>query len=240
MNIKELLKVTSTMIMSRMTTKKHDLNMSATVGNLLLYRATWNRHDLDHRTKKNVSKKFVTAREAAALIKDGATVISTGIGACARCSIMYWAVRDRYLQKGHPKGLTWIVVAGVGGRGMAPGTIEEVALPGLITRHIVGHAETHKALLRLAQDGKMELHVMPQGVLGYLVEAQGRGERKVKSKVGMGSFLDPSTGRGSGVTKNATQSFITPNGEGLEYTLPAIETAIFSAPYADAEGNLYF
>ena len=115
MNIKELLKVTSTMIMSRMTTtKKHDLNMTSIIANLLVYRATWHQHNLEHLSKKGVSEKFITAREAAALIKDGATVISTGIGACARCSIMYWAVRDRYLQKGHPKGLTWIVVAGVG------------------------------------------------------------------------------------------------------------------------------
>jgi propionate CoA-transferase len=174
------------------------------------------------------------------MIPDGACVISCGISGNARCSIFFWAVRERFEQSGYPKELTWISVGGQGGRSRAPGTVEEVGLDGLVTRYIAGHTETAKSLLRLADAGRLELHTLPQGEMVHVVEAQGRGENEIRSHTGVGTFLDPRVGRGSPVTPNATMQLAEADGNEIVYTLPAIDVALFSAPYADRDGNIYF
>ena len=207
---------------------------------LLYFRATWRKHDLDYIPSKSLPKRFMSARQAAALIDDHAHVVTTGLAGNSRCSIFYWAIRDRFERTGHPAGLTWTVVSAVGGRGRAPGTIEECGLPGLITRHIGGHLESHKALLELADQGRLELHTMSQGVLSHLIEAQGKREYTLKSRVGVGTFVDPRVGNGSCVLKGAGESLVKAQGDLLEYSLPPIDVAMFCAPYADKEGNIYF
>ncbi len=174
------------------------------------------------------------------MIADGACVISCGISGNARCSIFFWAVRERYLESNCPKALTWISIGGQGGRGRAPGTVEEVGLDGLVTRYIAGHTETAKSMLRLADAGRLELHTLPQGEMTHIVEAQGSGGYQVRSRTGVGSFLDPRVGRGSPVTPNATMQFAQADADEIVYSLPPIDVALFSAPYADRDGNIYF
>ena len=74
----------------------------------------------------------------------------------------------------------------------------------------------------------------------HVVEAQGRGENEIRSHTGVGTFLDPRVGRGSPVSPNATMQFAQADGNSIIYTLPAIDVALFSAPYADRDGNIYF
>jgi len=137
------------------------------------------------------------------MIPDGACVISCGFAGNARCSSFFWALRERFEQSGDPSGLTWISVGAQGGRGRVPGTVEEVGLQGLVTRYISGHTGTAKSLLRLADANLLELQTLPQGEMTHIIEAQGRGEYEVRSQTGIGTFLDPRTGRGSPVTPNA-------------------------------------
>ena len=111
--------------------------------------------------------KFMTGRQAAELIADGACVLSNGIAANARCSIFYYAIRDQFLHSGHPKDLTWIAVAGQGARGRLFGSLEVVGVEGLIRVWIGGHHETMKSFLQLAQKGKLEVHRMPPGRNGF-------------------------------------------------------------------------
>ncbi len=174
------------------------------------------------------------------MIPDAACVISCGIAGNARCSILFWAVRERYLKSGFPRNLTWISVGGQGGRGRVPGTVEEVGLDGLVSCYISGHTETAKSLLRLADVGRLELHTLPQGEMTHVIEAQSHGESSVRSHTGVGSFLDCRVGRGSPVTENATQQFANADGEEIVYTMPPIDVALFSASYADRDGNIYF
>lgn len=216
------------------------LDRAALIAHLLRWRLTWSRRDIGYRPPGPVSDKFRTAREAVALIGDGATVISCGIASNARCSIFFWALRERFEAGGAPRGLTWISVAGQGGRGRAPGTVEEVALEGLVSKYIAGHTETAKAMLRLAEAGALELHTMAQGEMVAALEAQARGDDAVRSRTGVGTFLDPRTGRGSPVTDGAALQLIEAGGEELLYRLPPVNVALFSAPHADADGNVYF
>jgi propionate CoA-transferase len=216
------------------------LTKAGLVAHIIRWRLTWSVHDSDWREPGATGPKFITARQAAERIPDGATCISSGLAANARCSAFYWAIRERFLREGRPKGLTWLSNGAQGGRGRAPGTIEELGLPGLITRMLTGHWETKKSLLKLADQGLLEMHTMPQGQFSFLLEAQARGEETVEAVTGVGTFLDPRCGTGSCVRGTPRETFIEPAGDGrLRFRLPRIDVAMFNVPYADAEGNLY-
>jgi len=207
---------------------------------ILRWRLSWDRRDTAYLSPEPLPDKFRSARAAVDLIADGACVISCGFAGNARCSIFFWALRERFEQSRNPQGLTWISVGAQGGRGRVPGTVEEVGLDGLVTRYISGHTETAKSLLRLADAKRLELHALPQGEMVHAIEAQGRGEFQVRSRAGIGTFLDPRVGRGSPVTPDATMQFAHSDGDNIVYTLPPIDVALISAPYADRQGNIYF
>jgi propionate CoA-transferase len=213
--------------------------MSITVAKLLYFRLTWTRRDLDY-LPPGLGPKFISAREAAGMIPDGATLTIGGFTSIGRASIFYWALRDAFERTGHPRNLTVIGTCPQGGRGKAPGTIEELDAPGIITRYIVGHGETAKALLQLADEGNLELHTISQGMLAFLIEAQAKGIGAIETHIGLGTFLDPTIGGGSAVSPGARDNFIKVKNGKLEYHLPAIKRALFLAPYADSEGNIYF
>ena len=215
------------------------LDKAALIGHILRWRVTWNRRDTSYRPD-GLPGLFTSARDAVARIPDGAVVVSAGMAANARCSLFYWALAERYAATGRPRWLTWISVGAQGGRGRVPGTVEELAAPGLLARYISGHVETAKALLAAAERGDLELHVLPQGEMAHLIEAQADGVMSLASRTGVGTFLDPRVGRGSPVTAGATDNLITADGDTLVYRLPPITVGLFSAPWADADGGVYF
>lgn len=202
------------------------------------WRLTWNRKDLDY-CPRLPNPKFMSARKAVELIPDRAVVFSSGMAANQRCQIYFWAVRDRFDRTGHPRDLTWITVGAQGSRGRVPGSLEELGVPGIVKLWVGGHLETVKTFLKLAQEGRLEMHRMAQGMQTFLLEAQARGEDSILTRTGVGTLLDPRVDNGTPVVKGAGQSFTSAEGELLRYRLPKIEFAIFNAPYADEEGNLY-
>ncbi len=211
----------------------------ALLGRVIKWRLTWNRRNLRYRYSVAGNAKFMSAREAARLIHDGAVVMTSGLAGNARPSIIYWAVRELFEETGHPRGLTVMAVGGIGGRGRVPGTVEEFGQEGLCTRYVSGHLETVKAMLRLADAGKLELQCVPQGIMTLLLEAQGRGQDTLTLPTGIGTFIDPRAGRGTPVVDPTAPQFVTVDGDQLRYTMPKVDVAVFNLPAADTEGNLY-
>jgi propionate CoA-transferase len=117
--------------------------------------------------------------------------------------------------------------------------MEELGVDGLCTRLITGHQETFKALLRQAAAGKVEIQCLPQGVVAFLIEAQGKGQDSFFTKTGVGTFLDPRVGPGSHIFDPNAEQLITVEDGGLRYRAPKINVAMFGAPGADREGNIY-
>ena len=210
---------------------------------LLLRFARWAiataRHDTHAATLVPGNPKFVSAHEAVARIPDRAVVAVSGLGGHQRASMLHWALRERFESSGHPRRLTLVNVGGHGGRGLLPGTLEELAQPGLVTRLFTSHFETFRSFLELAAAGRCELQCLPLGVIAALYDALGRGEDGVLSEVGVGTFLDPRGGRGSPVQGGRREQWIDAEGERLRYRLPPIDVAIFNLPAADRRGNLY-
>jgi len=210
---------------------------------LLLRMARWAvataRHDTRVAERVPGNPIFETAREAVSRIPDRAVVAVSGLGGHQRAAILHWALRERFESSGRPRRLTLLNVGGHGGRGLLPGTLEELARPGLVTRLFSSHFETFKSFLELAASGRCELQCLPLGVIAALYDALGRGEDSLLSEVGVGTFLDPRCGRGSPLHGGRRAQWIAAEGEGLRYRIPPIDVAIFNLPAADRRGNLY-
>jgi propionate CoA-transferase len=207
---------------------------------LARWRAAWPLQNTRYTCKIPDNPKFMGPREAVrACIRDGDLIGVSGLGGNHRPTILYYAIRDLFKETGHPRDLQVMAIGGIGGRGRIPGTLEELGHAGLSRRLITGHLETCKSFLKLADEGQMELHTLPQGILAFLIEAQGRGESSLTHTTGIGTFIDPRVGRGSPVTNNTPDQFVSVDGDRLRYHIPKINVALFNAPAADREGNIY-
>ncbi len=209
------------------------------VAQLVRWLITKNRRDIDFRPKNLPNPKFRSARDAIRLIPDGAVVMSAGMASNMRPTILYFAVGDVFDATGHPGNITWVSTGAMGGRGRVPGTVEEIARPGLCTRFISGHHETARAMLKAGAEGRIELHTLPQGIIANVAERQGNGLDHLLSPIGIGTFLDPRVGTGSAVTPNASTNFVEAADDQLRYRLPKITAACVLATEADVEGNVY-
>jgi len=185
------------------------------------------------------SAKFVSARDAVERIPDGAVVAVSGLGVQQRASVLFAALCERFAETGHPRRLTLVNVGGHGGRGLLPGTLDELARPGLCARLVTSHFETMPGFLALAAAGRCELQCLPLGVIAQLYDAQRRGEDSVLSEVGLGCFIDPQVGRGSPVQGGRREQLVRAEAGRLRYRLPRIDVALFNLPAADRQGNLY-
>ncbi len=199
----------------------------------------WVWHNTRYPSPVPDNPKFMSPRDAVSLISDGDVVAVSGLGGQQHASILYWAIRERFEESGRPARLTLINVGGHGGRGIVPGTLEELARPGLCTRFITSHFEMLPAMLDLGAAGQCELHCLPLGVMTLLFDALGRGQRSVLTRSGIGTFLDPRVGRGTPVTEQTAEQFITVQGNRARYRMPEINVAILNVPAADRRGNLY-
>lgn len=204
----------------------------------LHWRFTWDRRNTHYRFTVPDNPRFMGPRDAIKLIKDGAVVGITGLGANMRSSILYWAVRELFQETGHPRNLTFLAPGGFGGRGRVPGTPEEMGLEGLCTRFFTGHTETFKSFLKLADKGHLELQCIPQGSFILLIESMGKGESSYLTHAGVGTFLDPRAGRGTPVLANGEQ-YVEADDGGLRFRCPKLDVAMFNVPAADRKGNLY-
>ena len=203
---------------------------------------TWVLHDTRYPSPVPENPRFKTAHDAVGLVGDGDVVAVSGLGAHQRASIVFWAIREAFEATGHPADLTLVNLGGHGGRGLAPGTLEELGQRGLCRRLITGHFETFRAMLELAEAGECELQCIPQGTLALLIDALGRGEDSLRSTTGVGTFIDPRIGPGSavgGTVGGTGAQWVTVDGDALRYRMPPIDVAVFNAPAADRHGNVY-
>jgi len=219
------------------------LEKLGTLAQVLRWRMNWNRFDIHYPVPFPENPKFMDAWHAAALVPDNANIGISGIGGNQRPAVLYRAIRERFLKTGRPRNLTVMGIGGQGGRGIVPGTVEELALEGLNTRLIVSHTEMFKAQQRLAQEGKLELQCSLLGSVTHIFRAQAEEGRNyvVREVTGAGTFIDPRTGTGTPVADTGTDQWVEITEDGkFKYSLPWIDTAVFAAPAADRKGNIYF
>lgn len=209
--------------------------------------------------------KFITAREAARLIPDGATVGLAGMGLSGWAEEVACAIRDNYRETGHPCGLNlkqgsalgdwgygnafvgWNRSKREGGPDKEHGNRGATRLgeagPGLVKKWTSAHIGSAFTLCDQARNNELESYCLPQGVIINLWREIGAGRPGLLTKVGLGTFVDPRVegGRMNSCAKDELVKVV--NFEGEEYLFyPGfkVDVAILRGTIADENGNISF
>ena len=173
----------------------------------------------------------MSPRDAVRLIRDGDVVAASGLGAHQRASIIYWAIRETFEESGHPAGLTVMNLGGHGGRGIAPGTLEELGRARLVYRRLItGHFETFRAMLELAEAGNCELQCIPQGTMALLFDALGAAAPRASPRPASGRSSIRASGRARVSRAAHASSWSRCDGNRLRYRIPKIDVARVQRP----------
>lgn len=184
--------------------------------------------------------RVCTPAEAAALVRDGATVVVDGSGGGVNePAVVLAGLEERFLREAHPSALTVVHISGMGdGHG---GGIDRFSHAGMVRRVIGGHWGWTQGMQALAAQNAIEAYCLPQGTLSHLMRDIAAHRPGAVSKVGLGTFVDPRHGGGRLNTAAGADIVEVIRLRGEEYLFtPAfpVDVAIIRGTRADTAGNL--
>ncbi|MDR1946166.1 MAG: hypothetical protein LBQ51_03230 [Desulfovibrio sp.] len=183
--------------------------------------------------------KFLSAEEAAALVKDNDALVTEGFVRNCFPEQLAIALEERFLKTGSPKGLTLIWAAGQGG---GNGTcLDHLGHEGLVKRTIGGHYNLSPAIGKLVAGNKIEAYNLPQGTISQLYRDAAAGKVGTVTHVGLKTFVDPRLdgAKLNEKTKEDIVEVVTLGGrEQLLYKTPPMNCCFLRGTYADEKGNI--
>ena len=183
--------------------------------------------------------KIVSAAEAAALIKDGDTVTTSGFVGIGVPDELLSALEARFVDTGAPRDLTLFFAAGQGD-GKTRG-LNRLGHEGLLKRVIGGHWGLIPKIAELAITGKIEGWNLPQGCISQLYRDIAAGKPGMLSGVGLETFVDPRNGGGAinDISLEPQVKLIEIDGqEVLFYPARRLTVALLRGTTADEAGNV--
>ena len=190
-------------------------------------------------TPKLPGMNLLRAQQAAALIKDGDTVVCAGFVGAGHAEAVTSALEHRFLREAAPRDLTLVYAAGQGDR-VSRG-VNHFGHVGLVKRVIGGHWVSAPRLGRLVLDNAIEAYNLPQGVITHLYRAIAGGKVGVITPIGLHTFVDPRHGGGKLTPRSQGDVVELINIAGQEqlfYPSFKIDVALIRATTADEHGNL--
>ena len=187
--------------------------------------------------------EFITAREAARKMPDGATIGLAGMGLSGWAEEIGCAIRDEFKETGHPCDLNLKQGSAMGDWRERGATRLGEAGPGLITKWSGAHVGSAFSLRELAVNNQLECHCLPQGVIVNLWREIAAGRPGLLTKVGLGTFVDPRVegGKMNECTKTELVELVEFQGEEyLFYKGFKLDVAILRGTIADENGNISF
>lgn len=187
--------------------------------------------------------EFITAREAAAKIPDGATIGIAGMGLSGWAEEIGCAIRDSFKETGHPCNLNLKQGSAMGDWRERGATRLGEAGPGLVTKWSGAHVGSAFTLRELAVNNQLQCHCLPQGVIVNLWREIAAGRPGLLTKVGLGTFVDPRVegGKMNSCTTDELVELVEFQGEEyLFYKGFKLDVAILRGTTADEKGNITF
>lgn len=183
--------------------------------------------------------KFISAAEAAKLLKNGATVATSGfVGNCFPEAIAV-ACEQRFEQESAPRDLTLVYCAGQGD-GKERG-LNHFGREGMVKRTVGGHYNLAPKIGKLINENKIEAYNFPQGMLSQWFRAVAGKKPGMITKVGLNTFCDPRVegGKLNTATKEDLVEVLQLGGEEWLWYKPfPIDVAIIRGTTADELGNI--
>ncbi len=183
--------------------------------------------------------RVLTATDAAALVRDGDTLASSGFRFAQAPEELLEAIGRRYLDTSEPKQLRLVFSSAQGDN--AGHGLDHLAHEGLLRQVIGGFYGTTPRLRQMILDGKCEGWNLPQGQIALLHRATAAGHPGVLTHVGLDTFVDPrhEGGRMNTLSTEAFVEHLTMHGKDwLLYKSFPIHVALVRATSADEMGNL--
>ncbi len=183
--------------------------------------------------------KIITAAEAASLIKDAATIATSGFVGSANPEALTVALEERFLRESRPRNLTLVYCAGQGD-GKNCGA-NHFGHENMVKRVIGGHFKTAPKLTNLVVDEKIEAYNFPQGTLTHWFRNVAGKKPGVITKVGLNTFVDPRV-EGGKINKKTTEDLVEViqlgGEEWLWYKPFPVDVALIRGTSADEIGNI--
>lgn len=186
-----------------------------------------------------MTNKVVSAAEAAALIKSGDTLTTSGFVGIGVPDELLAALETRFLETGQPRDLSLVFAAGQGD-GKTRG-LNRLGHNGLLKRVIGGHWGLIPKVAALAVAGKIEGWNLPQGCISQLYRDIAAGKPGMLSKVGLETFVDPRNGGGAinDISTEPQLELMQIGGEEvLFYKAQRLTVALLRGTTADEAGNI--
>jgi propionate CoA-transferase len=181
-----------------------------------------------------------TAEEAAALVRDGDTLLIGGSGGGhAVPDALLAALGRRFRESGAPRAITALHPVGVGDgqhRGLG-----HLAQKGLLKRNVAGSYVNSPPVAAMAFRDEIEAWSLPQGALSQLMREMAAGRSGLLTKTGLHTFVDPRHGGGaqSPSAKEPLVELVDFRGEEFLFFKPFhVDVAFLRGTTADEDGNV--
>lgn len=187
-----------------------------------------------------MSNKVTSLIDAVRTIKDGDTLVLGGSGGgVTEAGALIVALRERFLEEGHPRDLTIVHTTGIGDREKTG--LNYLALEGLVKREIGGHYGMSPLMTKMVLDNKIEAYNLPQGVMSQLYREIAAGRPGVITHVGLGTYVDPRLGGGklnSKTSEDLVEVIDIHGQDWLLYKTFPLDVVFLRGTTADEKGNI--
>ncbi len=183
--------------------------------------------------------RVLSAADAAALIRDGDTLASSGFRFAQAPEAMLEAIGRRFEDTASPRNIRLVFSSAQGDN--AGHGLDHLAHEGLLRQVVGGFYGTTPKLRQLILEERCEGWNLPQGQIALLHRAIAAGHPGVLTHVGLDTFVDPRH-EGGRMNARSTEAFVEHvplfGQDWLMYKAFPINVALIRATSADEMGNL--
>ena len=183
--------------------------------------------------------KVIDVNAALDMIKDGDKIAISALGGIGFAQYIVAKMEERFLETGHPAGLTLYSAGGHGG----PAGVNDNRFvhKGFLKRHICTHPKVVAQLQEAIENEELEGYILPQGVMNQLYRCAAARQPGLLTKVGLGTYMDPRQ-EGGKMNSLAVEDIIKlmeiDGEEYLFYKSFPVSIALIKGTYADEKGNV--